>query len=339
MSKMLTLPEVKTLLERYFAGLSLLKSEAAAGIHTFRYRTFDAAMLEHVKPTVTNNGQVLVYQLGDVGKIGVAPKQSVVRFVDANLRTTEKTYEDRLSKTDLTPEIEEAYAYAVINEGHRLAFMKTLWHYLNKTKFGGRMPEPKLYTSLTCPFSTKSLHTATGVYQGGPAFGAGKLWMNVKTWKARIQFYVETFLHEMCHQATWVLDKSTDMSLGGHGPLWQEWMKRVGLKPDQYDMNDTAEYLVGPIRQLHDVAEEERFGKRVDPSFWSKKHVLTDPTYSGPCWFNRHGRALYGELSHSGKKVVFAYKNPRGHSNSFVYPDRSKWARVWMPSFYTEHPQ
>lgn len=57
-------------------------------------------------------------------------------------------------------------------------------------------------------------------------------------------YFVETMLHEMCHQAVSEIDQYDDSKEnGGHGSHWAHWMKKVGLNPLRYDKNRGITYM------------------------------------------------------------------------------------------------
>jgi hypothetical protein len=70
----------------------------------------------------------------------------------------------------------------------------------------------------------------------------------------------------MCHQAAWVIYKSTDRSLQGHGPVWQQWMRDVGLPVEQFDRTDVAEYGDSFSQAMGEAASSRKYGKRATPA-------------------------------------------------------------------------
>lgn len=68
---------------------------------------------------------------------------------------------------------------------------------------------------------------------------------------------LNTFVHEMCHQAVTDIDRTIDPN-GGHGPNWIRWMKIAGIPPDRYDTTDQIEYMNEEERLKTEQVRRER---------------------------------------------------------------------------------
>lgn len=68
---------------------------------------------------------------------------------------------------------------------------------------------------------------------------------------------LNTFVHEMCHQAVTDIDRTIDPN-GGHGPNWIRWMKIAGIPPDRYDTTDQMEYMNEEERLKTEQIRRER---------------------------------------------------------------------------------
>lgn len=329
----MNITEVKSFLTKIgFTELSLVSGDEESRTWTFKFRFFNPKNLS-VKPTLAAKGTVAVYEFEDVGKVGVSPSNFVVRFVDAGKRTEKKTVDDHLSKTNkVTPELEALYLKAQVSEAKRVPFMKALWTFYNETKFQNRMKMPKLVTTATPPGRLKT--STRGAHTGGPNFTTGQIWMNTIMWNARLPFFLETFLHEQCHQAVWNIDQVYDRSENGHGKDWQRWMIHVGLDPRRFDPTDAAEYRTGVGRTLEEEKLTDQFGPRQDPSYFKKLRHM-EGFVPGPAIFERNGRAIKGDLDKAGSTYAFRFRlHHTGARVQFTWNSLKKFNVNGLPNLY-----
>lgn len=257
-------PELVAMLKNYgFTGLHLLDHSDRTS--TYSFVDFDRKMLERMigEPSVTSNGKVLVYKLPSVGRMGVSPAVSRVRVKDETTNTGHSAPTHHLANVEVPAAIEKAYMQAQANPGVRIAFCKKLFDHFNKEKFKGDLPTPALLVSDKAPGAGGSSlgKNVRGVYYSGRNYDAGRLWMASCMFNARPVFFYEVFLHEMCHLAAWTISRSTDRSEAGHGPVWQDWMKKVGLDPRRFDpTDDYAEYKLGPEKYAKDAERTQKYG-------------------------------------------------------------------------------
>jgi hypothetical protein len=132
---------------------------------------------------------------------------------------------------------EYMYAQNMDDSGYRIKFMKQLWTHLNTAKFHGALPAPRAI-QLMPNVQAKKLRTR-GRWFPSPRV----LEMAPRTFNAHLDFFVEIFLHEMCHQAVTDIDKSFSMEEAGHGAEWKAWMVKVGLNPRRFDPNPNETYM------------------------------------------------------------------------------------------------
>ena len=144
-------------------------------------------------------------------------------------------------------------AYAKAQESSpsvRTAFMKALWQELNGTKFQSAMTMPNMRF-------LKDMGDKLRKY-GHWSKRNRELAFAPKLFNAPLDIFLETFLHEMCHQAVSEIDKVEDNTAGGHGPNWVAWMRKVGLDPRRYNNNDPALYIHSDERDQFVQKQAER---------------------------------------------------------------------------------
>lgn len=69
--------------------------------------------------------------------------------------------------------------------------------------------------------------------------------------------FIETFVHEMCHQAVTDINRTVEHEQKGHGPLWSGWMRRCGLLPLRFDDKPNSFYKSEKIIQTEQKKEHE----------------------------------------------------------------------------------
>lgn len=284
--------EIVALLRNYsFEDLKLVSVEKLT--YTYKYSSFNKAKLDKAlgEHTVAGGGKVAVYQIPNVGKLGVSPANNAVRMIDQT-KETSKADDSHLGHVEVTPALSKAFLQAAANPGLRVAYCTKLWEHLNKTKFQGKLPKPNFVVSAKSP-SSKS---ARGVYIGGPMYGAGQVWMAAFMFDSREPFFLEVFLHELCHQAAWCISQSTDRSQQGHGPIWQGWMRKVGLDPRRFDPTDAQEYLTGPAKQALELEYTKKYGARSSDTEIKELTKVPNPVSGSRYVIVQNGRIVRGEL-------------------------------------------
>lgn len=237
---------VKMLQSYGFKGVILLTFDPSTHTSNYKFSDCNESKLRQLgESTVTSNGKVAVYKLGEYGKLGYCPSKGLVRFIyKGKARENKTAYDAKGSKIPTTPDIEQAFYRAQADKGKQVAFVKKVWTWANQHYFSSRMGLPKLYVAETCPFAP-SLSHAYGVYTFSRHQNVGSIFIHSRCFKATEQIIVGTIIHEMCHQATYELDKITAAQgaiESGHGPEWAKWMVHCKLAPNRYAYEDTAEY-------------------------------------------------------------------------------------------------
>jgi SprT-like family len=331
----MNITEIKSFLTRLtFTDLSLIKADEASMTYTFSFGTFTPKAIPD-KPTMAANGTVAVYTLEDVGKLGVSPSNKVVRFIDAGKRSTKKVNDEHLSKSNgVSPELEALYQKAQVSETKRQAFMKGLWNFYNETKFQSRMKIPKLLTGPKVPGigsrpSTRACHvwderTGKTLY----------LWVNTIMWNARLPFFCEVFLHEMCHEAVLNIDQIESREAAGHGKDWQRWMVHVGLDPRRFDPTDDYEYKTGIQRTQEEEKLTDMYGPRVDASYFKTLRKMSS-CVPGPAILQRSGRPIKGVLDKAGSTYAFKFRMYHtGSPVQFTWKNLKEFNEKGLPNLY-----
>lgn len=218
--------------------------------------------------------------------------------------------DSKVPVTHISPELVKEYE-AIAKHGSTFAyslFMKHLWNYLNTEKFGGKMRIPNLGF-------IKDMGATSMRLRGQWAPMKRLLRMNPRVFNASQNFFVEIFLHEMCHQSVSEIDRVYDRTEQGHGPNWQAWMRRVGLNPRRFDPNDNTTYMKDSEKK--DAEERKRVYKEsLDKVAQEKqeKNLHTTPAREGK-------RAT----SRWGSPVVKLYS---GYILAPINKARTKWAFI-----------
>jgi len=295
---------VKFLATFGFEGLSLIDNKDH--ITTYKYTSLNPKLLKKLgESTVTSNGKTAVYNLPGVASIGYLPSKNLVRFVykgKARAAVKNQTVDHEVI---VTPELHKMFMQVQVNPGKAVAFCKKLWHYFNEHKFNSVMQEPTLLVSPTPPHKT-NLKNARGIYFSRCEGEPGTLWMNTKVFNATEQVFLTIFLHEMCHQACNQisrLSRAENSIEKGHGPVWKQWMVKVGLNPSRYDHTDEIEYGTAMDRAKREASEAARIGPRITPESFKGKRKVTEPEDRDRVIFEHEGRVASGVIEKLGKAI------------------------------------
>jgi predicted SprT family Zn-dependent metalloprotease len=158
--------------------------------------------------------------------------------------------------TKISPRLEELYASAQKYERYRKTFLHEAWKELNITKFGGRLRMPYL--------QFMKMQGATSMRLRGVWSPRNRqLKISPRLFNASQNFFIETLLHEMCHQACYELsamspeEAADNRKHKGHGRVWSAWMRKVGLNPLRYDPNENSVYMTEEERTEHEQKMEK----------------------------------------------------------------------------------
>lgn len=245
----------------------------------FWYKSFDFKTVEHYLGEPKSMGKSIRYDYGTLGVIAIWPVNKVVVLKNASrvvlkIEPTEThvPHEHEIPKKGLPPvsgikeqddskvpntqipeNLKEQYKVLGGNSSlmAKQLFNKQLWKYLNNVKFQDRMILPTLgFLKATDPKNMRLRGRWWAVKR--------LLEVSPNLYNAHQDFFVEIFLHEMCHQAVSEIDKTRENEQKGHGPLWQKWMKHVGLNPRRFDPNDNTVYMNKEQLDQHLKEKEQR---------------------------------------------------------------------------------
>lgn len=169
--------------------------------------------------------------------------------------------DSKVPVTKISDTLEKMYTYAQAsnNAAYYLRFCGALWDYLNGHKFGGHLTKPRI--RLLKNVAGASLRRRA---QWSPFHR--EIAVSPRLFNASENFFVEIFLHEMCHQAVSEIDKADndpgERQQKGHGSFWSAWMRKVGLNPRRFDPNDNTTYMTEKEKIQHQQKKEEFQQKR-----------------------------------------------------------------------------
>ena len=112
--------------------------------------------------------------------------------------------------------------------------MKRIWNGLNQSKFQTKLKIPNLVLLRNTGASMRLRGTWHPIRRA--------LSISPRLFNSKPEIFLETFLHEMCHQATTEISQVYNEAEGGHGPVWKGWMRKVGLDPNRYDRHANDQY-------------------------------------------------------------------------------------------------
>lgn len=263
------------LTELGFKGLAF--KSTGEDIIQFRYKSYDEAevtkYLGQPKPAASS----IRYDFGLHGVVAIWPTKKTVILKNSKraalrVKPTEthvphvekdvpvvspgskENDDSHVPKTVISGDLAKMYEYAQKTDNKtfrlRLRFMHTLWKYLNQHKFGSDLVEPHM--GLMKNVAGKSLRV-----RGRWWAGKRLLEVSPRLFNASQNFFLEVFMHEMCHQAVSEVDKVRDTNKG-HGPVWAKWMKHVGLNPLRFDPNDNTTYITEDEKAEHQEEQDKR---------------------------------------------------------------------------------
>lgn len=109
--------------------------------------------------------------------------------------------------------------------GPQRTYLRTLYRYFNRTRFGGRLPDD-VPIRLSGRMTTSLGHIVPSRDTAGRAYVA-EVAINVDLLLAgNGAERVDTLLHEMAHMADYLTHGNRE-----HGRSWRRWARRVGCRP------------------------------------------------------------------------------------------------------------
>ena len=145
-------------------------------------------------------------------------------------------------------------------EQYRLQFLKEVWAYFNEAKFSNKLRLP----SIILKKNTAAHSTRTLAYWNS---GKRVIAIHPRLFNKSRDSFMETFLHEMCHEAVSELEPpGTSRAEGpqGHGPTWKKWMTKVGLNPRRFNP-DSRDELLDEGEKAAKNSKMERFNSLKSP--------------------------------------------------------------------------
>lgn len=261
-----------------FMGLTMRSN--GGGIIKFKYTSYDERRLNHMMgaPESRPDEPYSRYPYGQSGRLAVWPAKSEVLLRNVRSKSPSIEMPDVLEKEGPPPiaELPKAgtenddagvpvtwipdnlsrdYVRSQTVARYRLKFMQDLWDYFNVHKFAHALKRPGL--------KLMPARSAAGMrIRGFWDSGRYELHMNPNIFNASQNFFLEVFLHEMCHQAVtdhwWQLteaERADNAKHKGHGTAWSAWMRKVGLNPLRFDPNENSTYMAQDEKEAHDAKQ------------------------------------------------------------------------------------
>ena len=161
----------------------------------------------------------------------------------------EEILSNRFDSDNPEKEYQKAQKYDKID---KLKWCQTLWNFYNKTLFEKKLPRGviRFTKNMGVKFRTRGNYSPK----------TNTIGLNDHLFNVPFDIFKRVFLHEMCHQATFKISGVSKREEGhsGHGPTWVSWMKKVGLKPSQFDIEENDVYLT------NDELEKKRIKDKID---------------------------------------------------------------------------
>lgn len=269
-----------------FNGLMLRSN--GDNIIKFKYKSYDENRLNHLmgEPAGDIKAANIRYPYGVNGLLAVWPGKSEVLLRNRNKvgkdnielpqalkdlpqiphapapvpvepRTGTQNDDNAVPVTHIPQNLQQLYVRAQTTPKFRIKFMQDLWIYLNHAKFAGKLRQPNLEL---IKGSTAAKMRVRGYWQPS----TWTLKMHPQIFNASQDFFVEIFLHEMCHEAVsqyWMEltaeEKQDNNKHAGHGTAWSKWMRHVGLNPLRFDPREASVYMGEEEKSKHDALQEK----------------------------------------------------------------------------------
>lgn len=253
-----------------FKGLRLVSN--GGGLIRYKYTSYDEPRLNHImgEPKSAIKAANIQYPYGTNGLLAVWPGKSEVLLRNRNkvgkesielpeglknaddiphavvsppLKTGTENDDQHVPVVHITELLHQQYLRAQAQPKFRVKFMQDLWLFLNQSKFGGKLQQPKVELM-------KGSAVAKMRVRGYWAVKDRTIKMHPQIFNATQNFFVEIFLHEMCHEAVtenWgdltIAERLDNNKHAGHGTAWAKWMRHVGLNPLRFDPNEATTYM------------------------------------------------------------------------------------------------
>lgn len=252
------------------------------------------------------------------------PPKPVPPSESPNVPGSKDNDDKKVPTTQLSPELEKMYKYcqSIDDTTYRLNFNKKLWAYLNAHKFGGRMTQPHLGLM-------KKVAALKMRVRGRWWPSKRLLEVSPRLYNASQNFFVEIFLHEMCHEAVSELDKVFSREEAGHGSHWKAWMLKVGLNPLRFDPNDNTTYmskreLEEHERKVEEVKEKkEQVKQHISESGMVRMIYIRTPTIATVNWNHKlyHGMIACATAMNNQRFAFIDCNNINSEKHLLVPPE------------------
>jgi hypothetical protein len=317
--------DVVKLLEGYgFLHLSPISVEKNVFTLKFGSHKYPLLVKAFGKPAVAGGGKVAVFTFPGYGRLGVSPSNSIVRLIYEGNHAKIEHHDAHLAKLDIPPELRTLFLKAQVTPRFRLRYLEDAFTFFNRDRFHGRLPKTKITMSATHP-------RLPGISQGTRAFfvasGAKSYyWFRERLFNASVDFVNEVVVHEMCHQMTYLDLGYVETEENGHGPVWQRWMRKVGLDPRRFDPTEDYAYMDSVEKGEQEEDLTRQFGPRTPVSFFSKLEPASQFMGNAHQYvLKTKGRAFIGTFTKKGTSFVFKGVGPN--------KKRTQWVlKRWMPN-------
>ena len=279
------------LLNLGFKGLTLVSN--GGGIIRYKYKSYDEPRLNHLMgdPKADIKAPNIRYPYGVHGLLAVWPGKSEVLLRNTKSgkesielpealkdvpniphatvqppaqppssipqKTGTENDDSHVPITHISEALHQQYLRCQASPKYRVKFMQDIWIYLNQSKFGGHLRQPNL---VLMKGSAAARMRTRGYWE--PSTWSLKI--HPQIFNASQNFFVEIFLHEMCHEAVsqhWhelsVEERKDDRKHQGHGTAWSAWMRHVGLNPLRFDPNESRTYMAEQEKAEHDALDAQ----------------------------------------------------------------------------------
>ena len=205
-----------------------------------------------VKPTKATNSPKPVVPV----KPATTPKVKTVAPVDP-----EANEADTKEEITLAHKVGNEHLFKTAQAGKnpdKIKYMEFVWGRANDLLFANKMNKP-LFAVL------KNMGITHFKGLGGWNAGLRRLRVSPRLFNATQSHTIATIVHEMCHQAVSDIERTSEGN-GGHGPIWESYMRKCGLVPSRYSKTDRMEFLTEEERSMvsQQKAMRENAHKTVD---------------------------------------------------------------------------
>lgn len=263
-----------------FKDIKLVKMEGNA--FTYSFTSFDVRKLvkTYGEPTLAGKGKVKVFDCKDYGRVGVS-NNNFVRIVYEGPKNERVIDKSHIAVLPVNDKLQLLYQRAATSKVSQVKYVTEAWKWFNKTLFNSQLDDLVILVSdkpPNTPARGARANKFSGMYYYRTGVDRSKLWINTRLFNSDIDITNAVVVHEMCHQAQREISKDLSNDLQGHGPVWQSWMRKVGLPPNRYDHTDSDAYLTDEQQAEQDLALRDKLGPPTPASTLSKLKKFSPPS-------------------------------------------------------------